>query len=41
MQNDTCNKSTWGYNVELPNSRLERRGEGEKDTEINREAETD
>ena len=33
MQNDTCNRSTWGYNVELPNSRLEERVGGERETD--------
>ena len=27
MQNDTCNKSTWECNVELPNSSLEKRSD--------------
>ena len=41
MQNDTCNRSTWGYNIELPDSRLEIRGEGEKDRDRDREREAE
>lgn len=39
MQNDTCNRSTWGYNIELPDSRLEIRGEGEKDRDRDKQRE--